>query len=73
MFDRQLRIKSRRAKPQTHLILRAVARALIGGVYEYSYIRVTPDEFLLRSVVFKLIPKEISRAEHEYTVCIKKG
>ena len=25
-----------------------------------------PDGFLLKSVVFKLISKEISRAEHEY-------
>ena len=25
-----------------------------------------PDEFLLKSVIFKLISKEISRAEHEY-------
>ncbi len=25
-----------------------------------------PDEFLLKSVVFKLISKEISRAEQEY-------
>ena len=25
-----------------------------------------PDEFLLKSVVFKFISKEISRAEHEY-------
>ena len=25
-----------------------------------------PGEFLLKSVVFKLISKEISRAEHEY-------
>ena len=25
-----------------------------------------PDEFLLKSVVFKLISKDISRAEHEY-------
>ncbi len=25
-----------------------------------------PDEFLLKSVVFKLISKEISRVEHEY-------
>ena len=25
-----------------------------------------PNEFLLKSVVFKLISKEISRAEHEY-------
>ena len=32
----------------------------------YSYIRVMPDGFLLKSVVFKLISKEISRAEHEY-------
>ncbi len=31
-----------------------------GGVY--SYIRVMPDGFLLKSVVFKLISKEISRA-----------
>ena len=32
----------------------------------YSYIRVMPEEFILKSVVFKLISKEISRAEHEY-------
>ena len=32
----------------------------------YSYIRVLPDKFLLKSVVFiKFISKEISRAEHE--------
>ena len=31
-----------------------------------SYVRVMPDEFLFKSVVFKLISKEISRAEHEY-------
>ena len=47
--------------------VRAVARALIGGGGGvYSYIRVMPDEFLLKSVVFKLISKEISRVEHEY-------
>ncbi len=41
---------------------RAVARALIGGGGGvYSYIRVMPDGFLLKSVVFKLISKEISR------------
>ena len=34
---------------------RAVTRALIGGGGEYSYIRVLPDEFLLKSVVFKPI------------------
>ncbi len=42
---------------------RAVARALIGeggmggggGVAVYSYIRVMPDEFILKSVGFKLI------------------
>ena len=45
---------------------RAIARALIGGGGVYSYIRVMPDKFLLKSVVFKLISKEISRAEHEY-------
>ncbi len=47
---------------------RAVPRALIGGGGGgvYSYIRVMPDAFLLKSVVFKLISKEISRAEHEY-------
>ncbi len=52
----------------TPKILRAVARALIGGGGGgvYSYIRVMPDEFLLKSVVFKLISKEISRTEHEY-------
>ena len=48
--------------------IRAVARALIGGGGGgvYSYIRVMPDGFLLKSVVFKLISKEISRAYHEY-------
>ena len=47
---------------------RAVASALIGGGggSVYSYIRVMPDGFLLKSVVFKFISKEISRAEHEY-------
>ena len=43
---------------------RGVTRALIGGVY--SYIRVLPEEFLLKSVVFKFISKEISRADHEH-------
>ena len=47
-----------------------VTRALIGvnwgGGGVYSYIRVLPDEFLLKSVVSKFISKEISRAEHEY-------
>ncbi len=38
-----------------YVFVRAVARALIGGGV-YSYIRV------LKSVVFKLISKEISRA-----------
>ena len=27
-----------------------------------------PDGFLLKSVVFKLISKEISRADHEYMI-----
>ncbi len=46
---------------------RAVARALLGGGGEgvYSYIRVLCDEFLLKSVVFKFISKENSRAEYE--------
>ncbi len=38
----------------------------LGGGGVYSYICVMPDEFLLKSVVFKLISKDISRAEHEY-------
>ncbi len=38
-----------------------------GGGCIFIYIRVMPDEFLLKSVVFKLISKEISRAEHEFT------
>ncbi len=39
-----------------------------GCIFIYScYTRlVMPDEFLLKSVVFRLISKEISRAEHEY-------
>ena len=45
---------------------RGVTRALIWGGGVYLYIRVLPDEFLLKSVVFKFISKEISRAEHEY-------
>ena len=47
---------------------RGETRALIGGGGggEYSYIRVLPNEFLLKSVVFKFISKEISQAEHEY-------
>ncbi len=40
---------------------RGVTRALIWGVgAECSYIRVLPDGFLLKSVVFKFISKEIS-------------
>ena len=34
-----------------------------GGRVIYSYIRVMPDEFLLKSVAFKLISEEISRSE----------
>ena len=44
---------------------RGVARALIGGrctVIDSCF----ADGFLLKSVVFKLFSKEISRAEHEY-------
>ena len=37
-----------------------------GGGGGGGNLRVLPDEFLLKSVVFKLISKEISRAEHEY-------
>ncbi len=49
------------------MVSRAVAGALTGGGGGvYSYIRVMPDGFLLKSVVFKLISKEISGAEHEY-------
>ena len=48
-------------------IRKAVGGALIGGGGRvYSYIRVMPDEFILKSVVFKLISKEINRAEHPY-------
>ena len=38
----------------------------IGGGGVYSYIRVLPDGFLLKSVVFNIISKEICRAEHKY-------
>ena len=47
-------------------ICRAVTKALIGGGGAYSYIRVLPDEFLLKSTVMTLIAKEIRRAEREY-------
>ena len=50
----------------SHARSRAAHRALTGRGGVYSYILVMPDEFLLKSVVFKLISKEISRAEHEY-------
>ncbi len=37
------------------------------GNYIHIYsISVMHDEFLLKSVVFKIISKEISRAEHKY-------
>ncbi len=36
-----------------------------GGGGVDSYTCALPDEFLLKSVVFKFISKEISRAEHE--------
>ncbi len=51
-----------------HPALRAVAKALMGGGGGgvYSYIRVMPDGILLKSAVFKLVSKEISRADHEY-------
>ena len=48
---------------------RAVTKALIwgGGGGGYSYIRVQPDEFLLKSVfILQLISKEIRRGEREY-------
>ncbi len=57
--------------PKLRGAYRGVTRALIGGGGggEYSYIRVLPDEFLFKSVVVKLnILKEISRAEHEYSI-----
>ena len=42
-------------------------RALIGGGGgEYSYIRILPNKFLLKSVVFKFISKEISWVEDKY-------
>ena len=37
-----------------------------GGGGGYPYIRVLPYEFILKSVVFKFISKEISPTEHEY-------
>ncbi len=37
--------------PQKKTKTRAVTRALIGGGDVYSYIRVMPDELLLKSVV----------------------
>ncbi len=40
-------------------------RALFLLGWEYSYIRILPDIFHLKSVV-KFISKEISWAEHEY-------
>ncbi len=45
--------------------VRAETRAFIGGG-GYSYIRISPDKFLPKSVVFKFLSKEISQAEHKY-------
>ena len=49
-------------------VFRAVTKALIGGGGgAYSYIRVLPDEFLLKSTVMtNWFSKEIRRAEREY-------
>ena len=49
-----------------YLSARGITRALIGGGGVYSYIRVLPDGFLLKSVVFNFISKEIRPAKHEY-------
>ncbi len=66
MHDFQMQLNDNETQMQPNEA-RAVARALIGGRGGvYSYIRVLPDEFLLKSVVFNLISKEISRAEHLY-------
>ena len=46
--------------------IRAVTKALIGRGGAYSYIRVLPDEFLLKSTVMTTVWKEIRRAEREY-------
>ena len=45
---------------------RAVTKALIGGGGGYSYIRIPPDEFLLKSVVITVDFKRNSSAEREY-------
>ena len=49
---------------------KGVTRPLIGGGggVLYLYIRIVPDGFLLKSVVFNynFISKEIRRAQHEY-------
>ncbi len=39
---------------------RGETRALISWGGGYSYIRVLPEEFLLKSIVFKFISKEIN-------------
>ncbi len=68
MHDFQMQLNDNETQMQPNEA-RAVARALIGGrggAGVYSYIRVMPGGFLLKSVVFKLISKEISQAEHEY-------
>ena len=50
-----------------------ITRVLIGGRggggCEYSYIRVLPDEFLLKSAVFKFISKEITLYDLSYHTC----
>ena len=39
-----------------------------GGGGGYSYIGILPDEFLLKSIVFRFISKEISREKHDYMI-----
>ena len=48
-------------------MISSIIQTEVNGRGEYSYTRVLPDEFLLKSVVFKFISNEIRRAEHEYT------
>ena len=53
-----------------HILLRGETRALIGGRGEYSYIRVLPDEFLLKLTLMSADFKRNSsgrRRRYEYS------
>ncbi len=62
------RFNQNTTQPGNRTETRALLINLGGGGGVIIYIRVMPDEFVLKSVVFQFISKEISRDEHEYMI-----